>query len=94
MFRFGQVYTERSDAFDQRIVDGASADDEGSEEAAEANQRAIRIAAIQAHMEHEFDEVERAVKDSLSRLASMNDEMYRRLELVEKTVNKDVRRSF
>lgn len=58
--RNNQVYTNRDEAFDKNFVDGSKFDDdeEASEDAKKA-ERSKRLAAIHAHMEHEFDSVRR-----------------------------------
>ena len=55
-----QVYTERDEGFDKKLVDGAVDEEEGgagNDEAAAAAARTERLYAIRAHLEHEFDAV-------------------------------------
>ena len=56
----GQVFTERDEAFDKRVVDGDTEDaegEDGSTEDAEAEARKRRVLAMRAHLEHEIDSV-------------------------------------
>lgn len=58
-----KVFTEKSEAFDERIVDGEATGEGGDMEggldegAAEAQARKRRLLAMRAHLEHEIDSV-------------------------------------
>lgn len=52
-----KVFSEKEEAFNERIIDGAAEDEGNGDEAAEALARTKRLYAIRAHLEHEFDAV-------------------------------------
>lgn len=58
-----KVFTEKSEAFDERIVDGETEGEGGDveggvdEATAEAQARRRRLLAMRAHLEHEIDSV-------------------------------------
>lgn len=83
-----EFYSQRSQAFDSNVVDGTSVK-EGVEAEDAVKARTEKLAAIHAHLEHEFDSVERILKDSLAKLSLMNDDLEERLAIAEKKVNKD-----
>ncbi|CAM9113658.1 unnamed protein product [Ascophyllum nodosum] len=88
-----EVFTERDEAFDKRVVDGDTEDaegEDGSTEDAEAEARKRRVLAMRAHLEHEIDSVERILKASVEKLASVNEDMSKRITKVEKTISAEV----
>lgn len=55
-----QVYTDREEAFNDKLVDGTVEGEEAdNSEEAEKAARTAKIYAMRAHLEHEFDSVRR-----------------------------------
>ncbi|CAM9277412.1 unnamed protein product [Ectocarpus sp. 4 AP-2014] len=83
-----EVYTEKSDAFDAKKVDGDVEEDNPEADLAERKKK--RMYAFKAHLEHEFDAVERVLKDSVDKLADLNENMQSRITKLEKDISTEV----
>eukprot|EP00903_Cladosiphon_okamuranus_P007235 g7022.t1 len=81
-----EVFNERADAFDNKKVDG-DVENELDPQAEIAENKKKRMYALKAHMEHEFDAVERLLKDSVDKLAEVNEGMTARLTKLEKDIS-------
>eukprot|EP00752_Nemacystus_decipiens_P001287 g1280.t1 len=81
-----EVFNEKADAFDMKKVDG-DVEDELDPQAEMAENKKKRMYALKAHLEHEFDAVERLLKDSVDKLAEVNEGMTRRLTKLEKDIS-------
>ncbi|CAM9651745.1 unnamed protein product [Discosporangium mesarthrocarpum] len=86
-----KLFNMAMDAWDDEVVDGTiSQGDDASDPGA---RREARIAAFRAHMEHELEEVNTKLKDSLERLDNRREKIKDRLIMIEEQAGNEVMRA-
>ncbi|CAM9418516.1 unnamed protein product [Scytosiphon promiscuus] len=80
---------QRLEGFDKHKVDGDVLEGDAAEAESDAFKRK-KMYTLKAHLEHEFDSVERILKDSVDKLADINEDMQRRIAKLEKDLSSEV----